>query len=235
MQKYRSHQTTSHSSLLVARQCDVPRKLNQAKIATTYCRTLSSDVRVKELQQQTSDMSIDVQAVQEHKRTSSDVHKSLQLPGWQLLLKETPSTRVCCFGFLPPPRSVKTLLLFSFHNHRIGKIVLDVMDRRIHIFCVYAPTAVDNHKTECRTFYDELSSLVIDIPLRDHILIYGDLNASLTADGCRVKNVYGKPNSNSKALQASINLHDLIAANGIMRQNESSCRPSMALRVDARA
>ena len=73
-QKYRSHQTTSHSSLLVARQGDVPHKLNQAKIATMNCRTLSSDVRVKELQQLASDMSIDVLAVQEHRRTSFDVH-----------------------------------------------------------------------------------------------------------------------------------------------------------------
>ena len=57
-------------------------------------RTLSSDVRVKELQQLASDMSIDVLAVQEHKRTSLDVHKSLLLPGWQFLLKETPSPGV---------------------------------------------------------------------------------------------------------------------------------------------
>ena len=90
-QKYLLCQTTSRSSLLVARRIDVPRKLNQAKIATMNCRTLSNDVRVKELQQLASDMSIDVLAVQEHKRTSLDVHRSLLLPGWQFLLKETPS------------------------------------------------------------------------------------------------------------------------------------------------
>ena len=103
-------------------------------------------------------------------------------------------------------------------SHRIGNIVLYIRDRRFHAFCVYAPTAVDNHKAECRTFYDELSSLVIDIPLRDHILISGDLNARLTAEGCRVKNVCGKPNSNSEALLAFIDLHDIIASKGIMRQ-----------------
>ena len=113
---------------------------------------------------------------------------------------------------------MKTRLLFSFPSHRIKKIVLDVSDRRFHIFFVYAPSAVDNHKAKCRTFYDKLSSLVNYIPLRYHILICGDLNASLTEDGCRVKNVCGKPNSNSEALQAFINLHELIAANGIMRQ-----------------
>ena len=74
MQKYRIRQTTSHSSLLVASQGEASRKLNQAKIATMNCRTLSSDVRVEELQQLASDMSIDVLAIQDHKRTSLDVH-----------------------------------------------------------------------------------------------------------------------------------------------------------------
>ena len=93
-----------------------------------------------------------------------------------------------------------------------------IPDRRFHVFCVYAPTAVDKHKAECCTFYDELSSLVNDIPLRGHILICGDLNAPLTADGCWVKNVCGKPNSNSEIQRAFINLQDLFAANSIMRQ-----------------
>ena len=161
-------------------------------------------------------MSIDVLAVQEHKRTSLDEHKSLLLPGWQFMLSEIPSPGDGGIGFLLSPRAVKTLLLFSFPNHHIGKIVLDDRDRRFHIFCVYAPSAVDNHKAECRTFYDKLPPLVIDIPLRDHIPICGDLNAPFTADGCRVKNICGEPNRKSETLQAFINLHDLIAANSIM-------------------
>ena len=66
-----------------------------------------------------------------------------------------------------------------------------------------------------------MTNLVNDIPPRDHILINGDLNAPLTADGCRVKHVCGEPNSNSEALQAFTNLHDLIATNGIMREKRS--------------
>ena len=184
------------------------------------CRTLCSDVRVKELQQLASDMSIDVLAVQEHKRISLDVHESL-LPGWQFLFSESPSPGVGGIGFLQSSRAVKSWLFFSFHCHPIGKIVLDVNDRRLNIFCFYAPTAVDNHIAEWRTFHNELSSLVNDIPLRHHILICGDLNAPLSADGCRVKNVCGEPNRNSEAQQEFISLHDLIAANGIMRQKRS--------------
>ena len=60
------------------------------------CRTLNSDVRVKELQQLASDRSIDVLAVQEHRRTSPDVNVSLLLPGWQFLLSETLSPGVGC-------------------------------------------------------------------------------------------------------------------------------------------
>ena len=134
------------------------------------------------------------------------------------MLKETPSPGVGGIGFLLSPRAVKTLQSFCFPSHRIGKIVLEVRDRRFNIFCVYSSTAVDDHKAECRTFHDELSSLVYDISLRYHILICVDLNAPLTADGCRVKSVCDKPNSNSEALQTFINLHDLISANGIMGQ-----------------
>ena len=113
---------------------------------------------------------------------------------------------------------MKALLFFSFPSHRIGKIVLNVVDRRFHVLCVNAPTAVDHHRAECRIFYDELSPLVNHVSLPDHILICGDLNASLTVDGRRVKNVCGL---RANALQAFINLHDLIAANGIMRQKRS--------------
>ena len=92
-------------------------------------------------------------------------------------------------GLLLTTRAEKTRLFFSIPFHRIGKIVLDVSDCRFHVLCVYSPTAVDHHRAECRTFYDEHSTLVNDIPLRDHILICGDLNVPLTADGCRL-NMY---------------------------------------------
>ena len=86
----------------------------------------------------------------------------------------------------------------------------------LEVFCVYSPTPVDHHRAECHTFYDELSSLVNDIHLRDHILICGDLNAPLTTYGCSVKHLCGELNRNIEALQAFINIRDLVAANGIM-------------------
>ena len=138
------------------------------------------------------------------------------------MLNEIPSPGVGGIGFLLSPRAMKTRLLFSFPSHRIGKIVLDVSDRHFHTFCVHAPSAVDNHRAECLTFHDELSSSVNDIPLRGHFLICGNLNAPLTAGVCRMKNGCREPNSNTEALQVFINFHDLIAANGIMRQERSN-------------
>ena len=108
-QTNRLRQATSHSSLLVARQCNVSRKLNQALIETLSCQE-----PVKELLQLASDRSIDVLAVQERRRTSLCVHTYLLLPGLQFLLCETPSPGVGGIGFLPSPRVVKALLFLPF-------------------------------------------------------------------------------------------------------------------------
>ena len=156
---------------MVVRQGDASSKVNQARIAKMNCHTLNSDVRVKELQHLASNRSIGILAVQEHRCISRDMHKSLLLPGWQFLQIKTPSTGVGRTGFLQSPCAKKALLFFFFPSHRIGKIALDVRDRRFHVFCVYAPTAVDHHRAECRTFHGKFSPLVDDISLRDHIMI----------------------------------------------------------------
>ena len=130
------------------------------------------------------------------------MHIYILLPEWQFVLSGG-------IEFFLSPRAVN----LTFPCHRIGKIVLDVSDRRFHI-------SVSIHQQQSIIIEQsvKLFSLVNVIPLRDHILICGDLNALLTADGCRVRNVCGELNSYSEAIQAFINLHDLIAANGIMRK-----------------
>ena len=113
---------------------------------------------------------------------------------------------------------MKALPFVFFPSHRIGKIVLDVSDRRFHVVCFYAPTAAVHHSAECRIFNDDLFSVVIDIPLRDHILICDDRIAPLTADGCRGGNAHGEPSSILEALQAFMSIHDLIPVCGTMFQ-----------------
>ena len=138
------------------------------------------------------------------------------------LAKLNPFPGVGDIGFLQSHPVVETQLFSSFLSHCIGNVVLDVSERRFHVFCVHAPTAVDYHGTEYCTFYDELSTLLNDIPLRDLMLICGNLNVPSTADGCRMKNACRELNCNTKTLQEFINLHDLIAANDIMRQKRSN-------------
>ena len=119
--KYRLCQTTSHSSMLVACQGDVSRKLNHARIAAMNCRTLSSYVRVKESHQLASDRSRMSKSVDTPREMCIDV--SCFRDG-SFFINETPSPGVVGIGFLLSPRAVKALLFFSFPNHRIGKIVL---------------------------------------------------------------------------------------------------------------
>ena len=127
---------------------------------------------------------------------------------------ETPSFGDGGIGFLLSPPAMKALPFVFFPSHRIGKIVLDVSDRRFHVICFYAPIAAVHHSADCRIFYDDLFSVVNDTPLRDHILICDDRIAPLTADGCRGKNTHGEPNSIWEALLAFTSIHVLIPVCG---------------------
>ena len=100
-----------------------------------YCRNLSSDVLVKELHQLSTDRSIDELEVQEHGHISIDIHRSLQLPGWQFLIDETTYCAIGGIGIILSSRAVKALL-FSFPSHPIEKIVQDVSDRCFNVLCV---------------------------------------------------------------------------------------------------
>ena len=151
---------------------------------------LSSDIQVKELQQLASGMSFDILSVQQHRHTSLDMDKP-------------PSPGARDIGFLLSPRAMMALLFFSFPSHHIRKTVLHIIDRRFHVFCVYAPTAVGRHRAECHTFYDGFSSLVNDAPLHDHILICDDLNIPLTANVCRVKMYVMSRTANRKPYRCS--------------------------------
>ena len=94
-----------------------------------------------------------------------------------IFAKRSPFPGVGDIGFLMSSRTVNSLLFFSYPSHRVGKVELDVSDRRFHAFCVYSPTSVDHQGAESHTFFDELSYLVNNIPLCDHILVCVDLKA----------------------------------------------------------
>ena len=100
--------------------------------------------------------------------------------------------------------------------------MFDISRRRIHILSIYAPTIIDAHANETMSFYDRLSSIVDEIPSRDHLFLCGDFNATLPVDKVCVKNRCGEANCNTKMLQSFIERHDLLAANAYTRLKHCS-------------
>ena len=96
----------------------------------------------------------------------------------------------------------------------------DKGNQRLHIICVYAPTAsvMLSETTESVDFQDCVSTLISNIPSRDLKIVCGDFNAPLQRDGHQVKNSCGIPTANSDHLAKFIEANDLIPMNGYLRQ-----------------
>ena len=120
------------------------------------------------------------------------------------------------------PRCSYKLISSEFLSTGIGKLVFDISRRPIHILSIYGPTAIDAHTNETMSFYDRFSSIVDEIPIRDHLFLCGDLNATLPVDKVRVRNRCCEANRNTKMLQSFIERHDLLAANAYTRQKYRS-------------
>ena len=169
---------------------------------------------------------IDVLAIKEHRRTKTALETDINIPtGYRLFMNDTHSPGVGGIGFVISPRCSYKLISSEFFSTRIGKLVIDVSRRRIHILSIYSPTAIDAHTNETIAFYDRLSSIVEAIPTRDHLFLCGDFNATLPVDKVRVTNRCGEANRNTKMLQSFIERHDLLAANAYTRQKHRS-RPT---------
>ena len=76
-------------------------------------------------------------------------------------MNDTHSPGVGGIGFVISPRCSYKLISTEFSSTRIGKLVFDISRRRIHILSIYAPTAIDAHTNETMSFYDRLSSIVV--------------------------------------------------------------------------
>ena len=166
---------------------------------------------------------IDVLAILEHRRTKTALVTDINIPtGYRLFMNDTHSPGVGGIGFVIYPRCSYRHIFSEFFSTRIGKLVFDVIRRRIHILSIYAPTAIDARTNETMSLYDRLSSIVDAIPSRDHLFLCGDFNATLPVDKVRVKNRCGEANRNTKMLQSFIECHDLLAANAFTRQKHCS-------------
>ena len=201
--KYRSRQTIN-SSLSVASRSVVNRKKQRlVKVGTFNVRTLRTDLRAFELKKLAADLKVGVLVIQEHRRSTSDVDFKRNLPkGWQILIGAPSAPRGGGIGFLLSSRCSSWLLDYKFVTDRIAVASFDIGNRRLHIICVYAPTAsvTLSDTTESVNFYDCVSTLISNIPSHDLLIVCGDFNAPLQKDGHRVNNSCGIPAVNSDHL-----------------------------------
>ena len=159
--------------------------------------------------------------IQEHRRSTSDVDFQRNLPkGWQILIGAPSAPGVGGIGFLMSSRCSPWLLDYKFVTGRVSVASFDIGYRRLHIICVYAPTAsvTLSDTTESVDFYDCVSTLISNIPSRDLQIVCGDFNAPLQIDSHREKNSGGIPTVNSDHLAQFIEASDLIPMNGYLRQ-----------------
>ena len=140
--KYRSRQTIT-SSLSVASRSVVNRKKQRLlKVGTFNVRTLRTDFRAFELQRLAAELKIDVLVIQEHRRSKSDVDFQRNLPkGWQIFLGAPSAPGVGGIGFFLSSWCSPWLLDYKFVTERVSVASFDIDYRRLHIICVYAPTA----------------------------------------------------------------------------------------------
>ena len=159
--------------------------------------------------------------IQEHRRSTSDIDFQRNLPkGWQILFGAPSAPGLGGIGFLLSSRCSSWLLDYKFVTDRVAVASFDMSNRRLHIICVYAPTAsvTLSDTTESVDFYDCVSTLISNIPSRDLQIVCGDFNAPLHKDGHRVKNSCGIPTVNSDHLAQFIEANNLIPMNGYPRK-----------------
>ena len=215
--KYRSRQTITSSLSVASRSVVNLKKQRLAKVGTFNLRTSRTDFRAFELQKLAADLKVDVLVIQEYRRSTSDVDFQRNLPkGWQILLGAPSVPGVGGIGFLLSSWCSSWLLDYKFVTDRVAV----ASNRRLHIICVYAPTAsvTLSDTIESDDFHDCVSTLISNIPSRDLQIVCGDFNAPLKKDGHRVKNICGIPTVNSDHLAQFIEANDLIPMNGYLRQ-----------------
>ena len=182
---------------------------------------LRTDFRAFELKKLAADLKIDDLVIQEHRRSKSNVDFQRNLlKGRQILLGAPSAPGFCGIGFLLSSRCSPWLLDYKFVTDRVAVARFDKDNQRLHIICVYAPTASVTlyDITESVNFYNCISTLISNIPSRDLQIVCGDINAPLQRDGHQMKNSCGIPTANSDNLAQLIEANYFIPMNGYLRQ-----------------
>ena len=190
------------ASLFEKSATEIKQKLLKCKktiqIATFNVRTLNRIGQQPELTASTVEHKIDIICIQEHRYThTEDIKYHETGNGWTLVTvsawKNSVNATVGGVGILIGPRALKTLNSNERIQPRMMAATFNGNPRATIISC-YSPTNV-NEETELITFYEELSSLVRNIPKHNLLVIGGDMNAQIWKNG---NNKYGLHNTSNR-------------------------------------
>ena len=173
------------------------------QIATFNVRTLNRIGQLSALTSSAVKLNIDIICIQEHRYTHSEDMKYHDTGnGWTLATvstwKNSVNATVGGVGILIGPKALKSLN----STERIQpKMVVATFNGnpRATIISYYSPTNV-SEETEFIAFYDELSSLVRNIPKHNVFVIGGDMNAQLGKNGNHKYSLHNSSNRNGQHL-----------------------------------
>ena len=165
---------------------------------TFNVRTLNRIGQLPELTASAVEHNIDIICIQEHRYThSEDIKYHDTGNGWTLATvsawKNSVNATVGGVGILIGPRALKSLISIERIQPRMMVATFNGNPRATIISC-YSPTNV-SEETELIAFYDELSSLVRNIPKHNVLVIGGDMNAQIEKNG---NHKYSRHNSSNR-------------------------------------
>ena len=173
------------------------------QIATFNVRALNRIGQRPELIASAVEHKIDIICIQEHRYTHTEDIKYHETDNeWSLVTvsawKNSVNAAVGGVGLLIGPRALKTLNSIEKIQPRMMAATFNGNPRATISSC-YSPTNV-SEETELVTFYDELSSLVRDIPKHNMLVIGGDINAQIGKNGNNKYSLHNTSNRNGQHL-----------------------------------
>ena len=121
-------------------------------------------------------------AIQE---TKADSSHSFCKSGWGILHSSTPEGKHHGVGFMVSPFLRPFITDFLAHTPRICEVTIRIIPHPITVFCVYAPSQVENSEEDLARkldFWDTLDTLISSHSNADHLMVLGDFNARLAQE-----------------------------------------------------
>ena len=121
-------------------------------------------------------------AIQE---TKADSSHSFCKSGWEIFHSSTPEGKHHGVGFLVSPFLRPFITDFLAHTPRICEVTIRIIPHPITVFCIYAPSQVENSEEDLARkldFWDTLDTLISSHSNADHLTVVGDFNARLAQE-----------------------------------------------------